>query len=411
MWNIFALLPYLDDREERLAKQDFVAQANALRDELVARRRDLHKHPELAFEEVRTAGIVAEELTRLGLEVQTGVGKTGVVGLLEGDQDGPTVLVRADMDALPIQELNEVEYASEVPGKMHACGHDAHTTIGLGVAKLLAGQRDKLVGRVKFAFQPAEETVGGAMAMVKDGVLENPRPDVTLGLHVWNSEPLGRIGVDNGPIMAGSSTFQIKITGKGGHAALPNNTLDPVVCASQLVLALQTIVSRNVNPLEQAVVSVTYVRAGDAYNIIPQESELHGTIRTFTDEVRSLVEKRMTEITQSLCEAMGCAVEINIRHHTRPVVNSPEVAERVRKVFSELVGAESLGMPQRTMGGEDVCFLMDDIPGTFFFLGSSNSERGLDYGHHHPRFDIDEDVLPLGVALLTAAVADYVLPD
>jgi amidohydrolase len=279
------------------------------------------------------------------------------------------------------------------------------------VAKLLAGHRDQLVGRVKFAFQPAEETVGGAKAMVKDGVLENPRPDVTLGLHVWNGEPLGRIGVDNGPIMAGSSTFQIKITGKGGHAALPNSTLDPVVCASQLVLALQTIVSRNVDPLEQAVLSVTYVRAGDAYNIIPQEAELRGTIRTFKNEVRLQIEQRVNELTQSLCEALGCTVEINIIHHTQPVVNDPEVAERVRTVFSELVGSESLGLPQRTMGGEDVCFFMDDIPGTFFFLGSANSERGLDYGHHHPRFDIDEDVLPLGVALLTAVVADYVLPE
>jgi amidohydrolase len=382
-----------------------------MRDELVARRRDLHAHPELGFEEIRTAGIVAENLTALGLEVQAGVGRTGVVGLLEGASDGPTVLVRADMDALPIQELNEVDYASVTPGKMHACGHDAHTTIALGVAKLLTPYRDRMAGRVKFVFQPAEETVGGAKAMVEDGVLENPRPDVTLGLHLWNSEPVGKVGVGDGPIMAGSSVFRIIIKGFGGHAASPHITIDPVACAAQLIIALQTIVSRNVDPLEQAVVSVTYVRAGDAFNIIPQDVELKGTIRTFKNEVRELVDRRMREISVSLCQAMGCDVEIDIRHNTQPVVNDVQVAERMRSVFRRFGEVVQLDANQRTMGAEDVGFLMQDIPGTYFFVGSANEERGLNYGHHHPRFDFDEDVLPLSVALMASAVADYVLLD
>lgn len=394
-----------------MADIDFKAQAEALREELIARRRDFHQHPELGFEEVRTAGIVAEELTKLGLEVQTGVGKTGVVGILEGSREGPTVLYRADMDALPIQELNEREYASVIPGKMHACGHDGHTTIALGVAKLLSQHRDKLAGRVKFVFQPAEELAAGAKAMIADGILETPRPDVTLGLHLWNSAPMGRVMVADGPVMAGSGSFTITITGKGGHGALPDETIDPVVCASQIVMAFQTIVSRNASPLERAVVSVTYVRAGDAFNVIPQTAELRGTIRYFTPEVRELIDRRMREIVSGVCAAMGCTAEADIRHETEPVANDPVVSERVRKAFRRYVPEDQLDVSERTMGAEDVGFMMTDIPGTYFFLGSADSARGLDYGHHHPRFDFDEAVLTYGVTLMSAALADYVLPE
>ena len=271
-----------------------------MRGELIARRRDFHRHPELAFEEIRTAGIVANELRDLGLEVQMGVGQTGVVAMLEGAQDGPTVLVRADMDALPVQEANQTDYVSTVAGKMHACGHDGHTTIALAVARLLSEQRDEMAGRVKFVFQPAEEIGRGAKAMIKDGVLQDPKPDVSLGLHLWNSLPLGVLGVADGPIMAGSSNFDIKITGKGGHAALPHLNIDPVACAAQVVTALQTIVSRSLDPFGTAVVSVTYVRAGDAYNVIPQDVLLRGTFRACLPEVRELVEKLLREITESV---------------------------------------------------------------------------------------------------------------
>ncbi len=389
---------------------DFQADAEVLRGELIARRRDLHMHPELAFEEFRTAGIVAEELNRLGLEVQSGVGKTGVVGILDGAKGGPTVLVRADMDALPILEENDFEFVSAVPGKMHACGHDGHTTIALGVAKLLSQRRDQLVGRVKFVFQPAEEVVGGAKAMIADGVLENPRPDVSVGLHLWNGMPLGQLGVADGPVMAGSSTFTLTITGRGGHAASPHSTADPVVCAAQLITAFQSILSRNMNPLDSAVISVTQLQAGTAFNIIPQTVQMNGTIRAFRLDVRDLVENRMHAISKSLCEAMDCMAELNINHHVLPVVNHPEVSQRLRGVFRHFVGDDGLLLDERTMGSEDVGLFMDDIPGMYFFVGAAVPGREIYYGHHHPRFDFDENALPLSVALLASAVAEYLVP-
>lgn len=388
---------------------DFMARAQAMREELVERRRDFHRHPELAFEEFRTAGIVSEELSKLGLEVQTGVGKTGVVGILEGDGNGPTVLVRADMDALPIQEANAVDYVSVYPGKMHACGHDGHTTIALGVAKLFAENRDKVRGRIKFVFQPAEEVAGGAKAMIADGVLKNdPMPDVTLGLHLWNTMPLGALGVADGPVMAGAGILRIRITGKGGHAASPHQTNDPIVCAAQVILALQTIVSRNLNPLDTAVLSITQVNAGTAFNVIPPEVELCGTIRTFKREVFDMVAARVHEISSAVASAMGCQAEVEATYEIDAVVNNSDVGQRVRKVFGQLVGEDKF-FHERTMGSEDVGLFMDDIPGMYFFLGSANEKRGLNYPHHHPRFDFDEDVLPLGVALLSAAVGEYVL--
>lgn len=390
---------------------DFRTEAEMMRDELVARRRDFHRHPELAFEEFRTAGIIADELRALGMEVQTGVGKTGVVGILEGAGDGPTVLVRSDMDALPIQEENAVDYASTVAGKMHACGHDGHMSIVLGVAKLMTQYRERLNGRIKFVFQPAEEIANGADAMIRDGVLENPRPDVTLGLHLWNYLPLGTLGLAEGPVMAGASDFKMVIRGKGGHAGTPHLTVDPLVCAAQVVLALQTIVSRNVSPLDTAVVSVTYCHAGTANNVIPQMVELGGTFRTLRREVRDAVEARIREIAEAVCAGAGCTCEVAITHYTIPVVNHPEVTATVRRVFSQLVGDAQFRFDERTMAAEDVSALMDDIPGMYFFVGCANSARGLDYGHHHPRFDFDEDALPLGVALLSAAVAEYTMRD
>lgn len=389
---------------------DYVAEAEAMRDELIARRRDFHMHPELAFEEHRTSGIVAEVLNELGLEVQTGVGQTGVVAILDGAKDGPTVLVRADMDALPIVEENATEYVSQTPGVMHACGHDGHTAIGLGVARLLNQYRDQIAGRIKFVFQPAEEIGAGALAMVKDGALQGPRPDVSLGLHLWNSMPVGEVGVADGPTMAGSSDFKIVITGRGGHGALPDTTIDPVVCAAQMVTAFQTIIARNVSPLETGVVTVATIHGGHAHNVIPGSVELTGTLRAFTIAVRDLIATRVEEIARGIAQAMNCEVSVQIRHLTIPLANHPEVGARVRPVVSQIVGEQGLHFDARTMGGEDMSYFMDDIPGMYLFVGSANAERGLDYAHHHPRFDFDEDALPLGVALLAAAVGEYVLP-
>ncbi len=390
---------------------DFRAQAEALRQELIERRRDFHRHPELAFQEVRTASIVAEELARLGLEVQTGVGKTGVVGILEGAGEGPTVLIRADMDALPVQEENEFDYASQTPGVMHACGHDGHTAIALGVAKLLAAQRNRLSGRVKFVFQPAEEIGRGAQAMAEDGVLNDPRPDVSLGLHLWNSLPVGKLGVADGPIMAGSATFTIHIAGKGGHAAIPQACADPVLCAAQLITALHSIISRNVDPLESAVLSVTSVTAGHAFNVIPQTADLKGTVRYYQQAVRDRIYERMRDCVQFIARAMGCTGTLEFTDLTLPVNNDQQVTDKARQRFAALLGPEALDITLRTMGSEDVGLFMQDIPGMYFFLGAADPSADVYYGHHHPRFNFNENALPLGVALLASAAADYVLPE
>jgi amidohydrolase len=389
---------------------DFKSQIAARQSDWIARRRDLHSHPELGFTEIRTAGIVANELARLGLEVQTGVGQTGVVAVLEGDADGPTVLVRADMDALPIHEENEVDYVSQTPGVMHACGHDGHTTVLLAVAELLSAQRARIAGRVKFVFQPAEEIGRGALAMIDDGVLFDPAPEVALGLHLWNEVPLGTVALVDGPMMASAGDFQIKVTGRGGHGGIPHEARDPIVAASQIVLALQTIVSRNLKPTEAGVVSVTMFKAGDSYNVIPPAVLLRGTVRAFKTEVMALLTGRIRDIAEGIAESMGCSAEVYVEQLTLPVVNTPEVNARLRPVFEQVAPDVRLLDYFRMMVAEDMSYFLDKLPGTFFLVGSANPQRHLDYPHHHPRFDFDEAAIPLAVELLAAAVASYVLP-
>ena len=390
---------------------DFKEQIRAHEAEWIRRRRDLHQHPELGFEEVRTAGIVAAELSRLGLEVQTGVGKTGVVGILKGTTAGPTVLVRADMDALPVQEENTTEYVSQSPGKMHACGHDGHTTIALAVAELLSAHRAALAGRVKFVFQPAEEIGRGAQAMIDDGVLMDPAPDVALGLHLWNEVSIGSVALIDGPMMAAAGDFSIRITGRGGHGGLPHEAQDPIVAASQIVTALQTIVSRNVRPTEVAVLSVTEFKAGDSFNVIPPDARLRGTIRAFSTDMIALLEQRMRAIAAGIAEALGCSAEVHVEQLTLPVVNSPEVNARLRRVFADVAPEIAIIDDYRTMAAEDMSYFLEAVPGTFFFVGSANPGRDLDYPHHHPRFDFDEAAIPLAVELMASAVAAYLLPD
>lgn len=392
-----------------MAKIDWMAKANALAADIINWRRDFHQHPELAFQEVRTARIVADELKALNIEVQTGVGKTGVVGVLEGAADGPTVLVRADMDALPIPTEVTTEYASQTAGVMHACGHDGHTAVLLGVARMFAQHRDEMKGRIKFVFQPAEEIGSGARAMKADGVLENPRPDVSLGLHLWNEMPVGELGVASGPVMAGSGDFEITIVGKGGHGAAPHMAIDPVVCAAQIVLAFQTIVSRTLDPLDTAVLSVTRVQAGTANNVIPQTAVIGGTFRFFKHSVAETLQRRMREIVDGVCAAMNCTAEVRLRQTTEPVTNADEVATAVRGVFQSLGITPDHFHHYRTMGSEDVGEFMTDIPGMFFFVGSADPKRGLNYPHHHPKFDFDEAALPLSAGLLASAVAHYVM--
>ncbi len=391
---------------------DFLAQARELFPYTQTLRRDFHRHPELGFREVRTGGIVVQELQALGLEATKGIAKTGVVALLEGAYPGPTVLLRFDMDALPIHEETGAEYASQTPGVMHACGHDGHTAIGLTVARLLHAHRDRLRGTVKFIFQPAEEgrcgeEMGGAQMMIRDGILENPKPDFALALHLWNEQPLGWINVAAGPIMAGAEMFTVRLRGKGGHGAAPHLTVDPIVAAAQIVSALQSIVSRNVAPLETAVVSVTAIHGGEAFNVIPQEVEMRGTIRTFAPDVRERVIQRFDEITQGVAHSLGCAAQIEVMRVTPATLNDAKVAERVQQVAARLFPDSELNTsPFVTMGSEDMGFILEQIPGCYFLIGSANRERNLIYGHHHPKFDFDEEALVRGAALMAAAAAE-----
>jgi amidohydrolase len=386
---------------------DFLKEANQLFEYTRALRRDFHRHPELGFQEVRTAGIVASELRALGLEVTTAVAETGVVALLEGARPGPTALLRFDMDALPVQEQSNAEYASQTAGVMHACGHDGHTAIGLAVARLLHAHRQELAGTVKLVFQPAEEGLGGAERMIREGVLQNPRPDISLALHVWNERPFGWLGITAGPVMAAAEIFRLRLTGKGGHAALPHLAIDPVAAGAQVITAVQSIVARNVSPLEAAVISVTLLRAGETFNVIPTTVEMQGTIRSFDPVVRQVVLERFPLLVQGIAGAMGCQAEVELIPLTPAVVNDPAVTRLVEQAARQTLPEARLEYGFRTMGSEDMAFMMQDIPGCYFFLGSANAEKGLDAPHHHPRFDIDERVLPYAAALMAASAADY----
>jgi len=390
---------------------DFLKQAQELFPYTQSLRRDFHMHAELGFREIRTGGIVAKELELLGIEVTKGVGKTGVVGLLEGAKPGPTLLLRFDMDALPITEDTGAEYTSQNPGVMHACGHDGHTAIGLTVARMLHAQREELAGTIKFCFQPSEEgnngeEIGGNEMMLRDGVLDAPDVDMTLGLHLWNEKPLGWVSVTKGPIMASAEIFTIRIIGRGGHGAIPDRAVDPIVAAANMVTALQTVVSRNVSPLDTAVVSVTNIHGGTAFNVIPQEVKLEGTIRTFDNGVRQTVVERMEQIAHGVASAMGCQAELSIKRITPALVNNEAVTARVQETARRVLPESSLDLGYQTMTAEDMAFMQEKVPGCYFFVGSNDMARHLDYGHHHPKFDFDEEALIRASALMASAAVD-----
>jgi amidohydrolase len=388
--------------EEDCLPIPFLEEALELRDELVAIRRDLHAHPELGFQEVRTAGIVAEKLSSLGYEVMTGVGQTGVVGFLgNGQPDARRVLLRFDMDALPIQEENDVPYRSQTPGVMHACGHDAHVAVGLGVATLLARHQDRFDGTIKLMFQPAEETVDGAMGMIREGVLDGV--DAALALHVYSGFPTGTTVVRSGALMAAADEFRITVQGRGGHAAHPEEAIDSVLVASQIVCSLQTIVSRSLNPEETGVVTVGSIHAGEAHNVIAASAVLRGTIRAFSEEVRSLLHTRVDEIARGVAATFGAAVEVHIRRGVDPTVNAPGPTAVMHRAVTDILGSDNINTTYRTTGGEDFSAVLARVPGTFLLLGARDDERGFNYPHHNPRFDIDEACLPQGVAILCDA--------
>jgi amidohydrolase len=381
---------------------------------VVADRRHLHQHPELGFQEVETSRFVTERLRALGVDdIRTGIAQTGVTGLIRGTKPsggagpGKTVLLRADMDALPIQEENEVDYRSAHDGVMHACGHDGHTAMLLGVTRLLLDRRDRFAGTVKVLFQPAEEGLGGARPMIEAGVLEDPKVDAAFGMHIAQAQPLGTIGVRPGPAMAASDRFEIVIHGVGGHGARPHSAVDPIAVGAQIVVALQTIVARETDPLEPAVVTVGAFRAGEANNVIPDTAELRGTVRSFNQAERERLRERIEALVQGIAAAMRAEVEINYRFGYPPTVNDPAMTEVVRGAALEVVGPERLLDEPPHMGAEDFSYFLEAVPGSFFFVGSKNPERGLIWGHHHPKFDFDEAALGTGIETMVTTVLRY----
>jgi amidohydrolase len=388
---------------------DFRNEAEDLAAQLVSWRRDIHQHPELAFREMRTADLVAGQLAELGIEVRTGVGRTGVVGLLHGGLPGPTVMLRADMDALPIQELSDAPYVSQEPGVMHACGHDGHVAILLGAATLLTRHAATLPGDILFVFQPAEEGLGGAAAMLEDGLLEGVQPAAAFGLHLWNTMPLGRVCAQAGPLMAAADLMKILVRGRGGHGALPHETVDAIAVTGQVLSALQTIVSRNVDPQETAVLTIGTVHGGTAYNVIAETVALEGTIRTFSPTVRETVLTRMRVLLDGIAAGMGAEYELTVKDIAPAVVNDTAVTEIARAAAVQIVGATSVAWHLPLMVSEDFSEYQRFVPSCYMLIGSSNPELGLGGPHHNPRFDFDEAVLPIGATLMATAATRFLV--
>jgi amidohydrolase len=375
--------------------------------QLIAWRRQLHQRPELGFQERLTADLIATQLKSWGIEHQFGVAQTGIVATIPGDRPGKVLAIRADMDALPIQEANIVPYRSQHDGKMHACGHDGHVAIALGTAQYLAHNRD-FAGTVKLIFQPAEEGPGGAAPMIEAGVLGNPDVDAIIGLHLWNQLEVGTVGIRSGPLMAAVEIFHCTILGQGGHGAIPQQTIDSIVVACQVVNALQTIVARNIDPIQSAVVSVGEFQAGTAVNVIADSARLGGTIRYFNPVYAGYFQERIEQIVRGICHSHGASYELNYQALYPPVINDDEITDLVRSV-AELVVESPLGVVPncQTMGGEDMSFFLQQVPGCYFFLGSANADRGLNFPHHHPRFDFDEIALAMGVELFVRCVEQF----
>jgi len=372
-------------------------------EDLIALRRHLHAMPELAFEETATAELIAEQMNALGLPTETGIGKTGVVAVLEGARPGPTLMIRADIDGLPVDEETGLEFAS-TNGAMHACGHDGHTSILITAAEILVDMKDQLAGKVVFLFQPAEETISGAKAMIDDAVLDRHNPDRTIGLHIMNNLPVGKIATNRGPLMSGGIRFSIAIEGPGGHAGFPNETVDPVVIGSQIILALQTVVSREISPMAPGLLTVgSFISDSTAGNVISKKVELQGTVRAFDPEQLDEMFAAIQRLAIGVGEAARATITITQQHQTRPTVNNADVAEWFAGIAEQIVG-EGAAETEPMTGGEDMSEFLNRVPGAFFFVGGET--EGTEF-HHSPKFDFDEKSLPIGVELFVRATADY----
>ena len=378
----------------------------ARQSDMVEMRRDFHRHPELAFEESRTAGIVAERLRNSGLEVSTGIAKTGVVGVLRGGKPGKTLMIRADIDALPIIEEAEAvsEYRSRTEGMMHACGHDGHTAIGLTVAAILAENRAELPGNIKFLFQPAEEVVSGAKPMIEQGVMQGV--DAVIGLHLANQVPAGMMGLRAGPAMANVDSIKLTVRGRGGHGSQPEKAIDSIMAACQVITTLQTIVSREISPAEAAVLSFGTINGGFASNIIAPEVNLTGTVRSYLPEVREKMIRRIEEIAVGVGKALRCEVKFEVAYSCPAVVNDATMTEMVKRSATKTLGEQNVLELPPIMGSDDMSLFLQAAPGCYFMVGSAK-EDGTSNPHHHPGFDIVETSLPVGARLMAQAALDY----
>jgi amidohydrolase len=384
--------------------------AEAIKSTLILLRRDFHQHPELGLQEFDTAKKIEKVLKELGIETKMFVNGTGVVGRLRGEKPGKTIALRADIDALPVQEESVFPYRSENQGVMHACGHDAHAAMLLGAAMILCEMRRELAGNVVFIFQPAEETGEGAKKMVEEGALDGLGGGVNgiIGLHVISSLDTGTLGYHVGPVMAAGDFFDVRITGKGGHGGMPHLAVDPIVIAANVISAIQTLVSREMDPIESAVVSICRMEAGgNAYNIIPDTTTFGGTIRSLKPELRDYLPKRIKEILDGIVPAMRGRYEFNLMERFPVTINEGRMTAFGARVAEALLGKDRVLEVKPLMGSEDFSYYLQKVPGAYLFLGSRSVEKGITYPHHHPRFDVDEDVLPIGAILHAAFALDY----
>lgn len=378
-----------------------------IKQEIVDNRRYFHKYPELSFQEFNTSKVIKQKLEEMGIEVVSGIAKTGLTGMIRGANKGKTIALRADMDALPIQETSDIDYKSVNDGVMHACGHDGHIAMLLGAAKVINQIKDQLNGNVKLIFQPAEEGPAGALHMINEGVLDGV--DEIYGIHLWNYQKVGEIGVKDGPILAAADMFEINITGRGGHGATPHGTVDAVIVASHLISSLQTIVSRNTNPLESTVVTIGMINGGYNFNIIADKVSLKGTSRSYTKKNRNLIKTRMKEIVLGTEKMFGAKIELDYKDGYPPTVNHKKCTENVIKAISRIIGKKSYA-PYLSMGGEDFSYYLEKIPGCFYFVGSSPEDREpLSTPHHCSHFDIDENSLLIGASSFIKIIEDLLI--
>lgn len=382
-----------------------------LRGEMISLRRDFHRHPELGMEEKRTAQKVAKWMSDLGFEVSTGIGKTGVVGLMKGNAPGKTVVLRADMDALPIREMNEVEYKSLNDGTMHACAHDGHMAILLTAAKILNGYREHFAGSIKFVFQPGEEGFAGAKLMIEDGVLENPRVDAAFALHLMTPFPVGSVAVCSGPTMACMDSFTLEIHGKGAHAAMPEAGADAILMSAHVICAFQSLISKEVSPTSPLVIHVGTVHGGNAFNIVADYVELKGTVRTHDQNLRKSIPDRIERIGKGVTAALRGTHKLDYQFGYPPVVNDLSMTELVKRIGAQVVGDEQVLNAQPTMASDDMAFFLGEVPGCYLFVGAGNPDKGFSQPHHNASFDFDEDALTIGAEMMIRVALAYLRND